>query len=110
AQLAIQRGQRPERMKEQMVKDGSYESLRLQIRDEKAVEKILESAKITEVEPKKASKKVKKSVKKQKTSEKKEKPVKKSTKKTTKTAKKSSTSDKKTPKTAKKTTKKKTDK
>lgn len=110
AQLAIQRGQRPERMKEQMVKDGSYESLRMQIRDEKAVEKILESAKITEVKPKEAAKKAKKSVKKQKTSEKKEKPAKKSTKKTTKTAKKSSTSDKKTPKTAKKTTKKKTDK
>jgi len=99
AQLAIQRGQRPERMKEQMVKDGSYESLRLQVRDEKAVEKILESAKITEVEPKEAVKKVKKSVKKQKTAEKEEKPAKKST-----------TSDKKTRKTTKKTTKKKTDK
>lgn len=110
AQLAIQRGQRPERMREQMAKDGSLESLRLQIRDEKAVEKILESAKITEVESKKTPKKAKKSGKKKQAKEKEGKPAKKKAKKTTKKAKKSTTSDKKTRKTAKKTTKKKTDK
>jgi trigger factor len=67
AQLAIEQGQRPERMREEMVKNGSLAQFRIQIRENKAVEKMLESAKITEVEaarkeegeekPKKAAKK-----------------------------------------------------
>jgi trigger factor len=57
AQLAIQRGQRPERMREQMLRDGSLAQFRLQVRENKCIAKLLESAKITEVEPKKKAKK-----------------------------------------------------
>jgi len=57
AQLAIQRGQRPERMREEMLRDGSLAQFRLQVREEKCVAKLLESAKITEVKPKKKAKK-----------------------------------------------------
>lgn len=104
AQLAVQQNQRPERMREQMEKDGSLESLKLQIRDEKAVEKLLESAKITDVEPKKHTKKAeKKTVKAKETHKKEEKPAKKPAKKEEKPKK----TDKKATKTAKKTTKKK---
>ncbi len=53
AQLAMQRGQRPERMREEMARDGSLAQFRLQVREDKCVAKLLESAKITEVEPKK---------------------------------------------------------
>lgn len=53
AQMAIQRGQRPERMREEMERNGSFEQLKLQVREEKCVAKLLESAKITEVEPEK---------------------------------------------------------
>ncbi|MFA5553673.1 MAG: trigger factor [Phycisphaerae bacterium] len=109
AQLAMQQNQRPERMREQMEKDGSLDSLRLQIRDEKAVEKILESAKITEVEPKKAAKKAeKKAVKPKETAKKEEKPAKKPVKE--KPEEKPKKADKKTTKTAKKTSKKKSSK
>lgn len=57
AQLAIQRGQRPEKMREAMARDGSLAQFAVEIRDEKCVEKILETAKITEAKPKKESKK-----------------------------------------------------
>jgi trigger factor len=57
AQLAIQQGQRPERMREEMVRDGSMEQFRLQVRENKCVAKLLESAKITEIKPKKKTKK-----------------------------------------------------
>jgi trigger factor len=56
AQLAIQRGQRPERLREEMTRDGSLEQFRLQVREQKCVAKLLESAKISEVEPKKKPK------------------------------------------------------
>jgi len=52
AQLAAQRGQRPEKMREEMVRDGSLVQFRLQVREDKCIAKLLESAKITEVEPK----------------------------------------------------------
>ncbi|UCF00349.1 MAG: trigger factor [Planctomycetota bacterium] len=64
AQLAIQRGQRPERMKEAMVRDGSFAQFRLQVRENKCIAKLLESAKITEVEPQKKAEKAKKPAKK----------------------------------------------
>lgn len=57
AQLAAQRGQRPEKMREEMARDGSLTQFRLQVREDKCVAKLLESAKITEVEPKKETKK-----------------------------------------------------
>ncbi|MHC4103365.1 MAG: trigger factor [Planctomycetota bacterium] len=91
AQLAIQQGQRPERMREQMLRDGSMAQFKLQVREHMCIAKLLESAKITE---KKAEKKTKKAEKK-------------STKKTTKKAgKKAEATEKKTTKKPKKTTKK----
>jgi trigger factor len=60
AQLAAQRGQRPERMREEMDRDGSLAQFRLQVRENKCIAKLLESAKITEVEPRKEAEKVEK--------------------------------------------------
>jgi len=82
AQLAIQRGQRPERLKEQMARDGSLGQFRLEIRQNKCVEKLLESAAITEVDAKKAPKKAKKTAKKKETTA--QKTTKKSSKKSDK--------------------------
>ncbi len=91
AQLAIQQGQRPERMREQMLRDGSLAQFKLQVREHMCIAKLLESATITE---KKAEKKAKKAVKK-------------SAKKTTKkTGKKTEATEKKTAKKPKKATKK----
>jgi len=64
AQLAIQRGQRPEKMREEMVRDGSLAQFRLQVRENKCTAKLLESAKITEVKPGKKVKSPKKTTKK----------------------------------------------
>ncbi|MHC4641234.1 MAG: trigger factor [Planctomycetota bacterium] len=86
AQLAIQRRQRPEQMREQMLRDGSLTQFTLQVREEKCISKLLESAKITE----KKAKKVK------------EKTAKKTAKKTPKkTAKKAEAREKKTSKKSK---------
>jgi len=68
AQLAIQRGQRPEKMKEQMERDGSLSQFRLEIRQNKCISKLLESATITEAKP---QKKADKTAKKKKTGSKK---------------------------------------
>ncbi len=51
AQLAIQQGQRPERMREQMVREGLLAQFTLQVRENKCIAKLLESARITETEP-----------------------------------------------------------
>jgi trigger factor len=75
AQLAVERGQRPERMKEQMEHDGSLAQFEMEIRQNKCIEKLLESAKITEKKP---PKKVKKTEKAEKVSKKKKKTKKKS--------------------------------
>lgn len=48
AQVAVQRGQRPEKMKEQMERDGSLAQFRLDIRQGKCINKLLGSADITE--------------------------------------------------------------
>ena len=53
AQLAIQRGQRPERLREEMLRNGTLAQFRLQVRQDKCIAKLLESAKITEIKPKK---------------------------------------------------------
>ena len=91
AQLAIQQGQRPERMREQMLRDGSLAQFRLQVREQKCIAKLLESAEITEKKPEKV----------------KEKTAEKSAKKTTKkTGKKTEAVEKKTTKKHKKATKK----
>jgi len=57
AGLAIQQGQRPERMREQMVREGTLAQFRLEVRQSKCIAKLLESAKITEIEGKKETKK-----------------------------------------------------
>ncbi|MCP4613116.1 MAG: trigger factor [Planctomycetes bacterium] len=88
AQIAIQRQQRPEKMREDMERNGSLAQFTLEIRQNKCVEKLLETAKITEKKPDKKAKKAKKEAKK---------PAKKPAAKTAKTAKKKEPK-KKTPK------------
>ena len=46
AQLAIQQGQRPERMREQMLRDGSLAQFKLQVREHMCIAKLIVSAKI----------------------------------------------------------------
>jgi trigger factor len=50
AMLAAQRGKRPEKLKQEMSKDGTLSELYIQMREQKAVDKLLETAKIEEVE------------------------------------------------------------
>ncbi len=69
AQLAAQRGQRPERMREEMARNGSLAQFSLEVRQDKCIAKLLETAKITEKKAKKAKaekKSTKKAVKKSK--------------------------------------------
>lgn len=51
ARVAIQRGQRPEKLKEQMERDGSLSQFRLDVRQSKCISKLLETANVTEREP-----------------------------------------------------------
>ncbi|HIJ67767.1 MAG TPA: trigger factor [Planctomycetes bacterium] len=60
AQVAASRGRRPEKMRQELARDGSLAQFKLQVREEKCIEQLLESANITEVE---AGKKPKKTVK-----------------------------------------------
>jgi trigger factor len=50
ALLAAQRGARPEKLKQEMAKDGSLANLYVQMREQKALDKILESAQVEEVD------------------------------------------------------------
>ncbi len=104
AQVAAMRNRRPAKVREELAKDGSLTQFILQVREQKCIEKILESAKIKEAKPakKKAAKPKKAKKKTAKKPEKKEE-VKADTDKD-KTSRKS-TSAKRT----KKTTKKKAD-
>ncbi len=72
AQIALQRGQRPERMREQMERDGSLAQFKLEVGQNNCIAKLLETAKITEKKPEKKAKKARKTAKKsaKKTSEK----------------------------------------
>jgi len=63
AQLALSQGQRPERMREEMARNGSLTQFELEVRQSKCIAKMLESAKITEVEPEKKAKKARKAAK-----------------------------------------------
>lgn len=47
--MAVQQGRRPERMREELAKQGQLDSLYIQLREEKAVSKLLEQATVTEV-------------------------------------------------------------
>jgi trigger factor len=71
AQLAMQRQQRPERMREQMARDGSLAQFSLEVRQNKCIAKLLETAQVTEKKAKKSKKKT-------------DKPAKEAAKKTTK--------------------------
>ncbi len=53
ASIAQAYGRRFDRIRDDMMKDGSIESLVLEIRDSKVVDKILEKAKVSEEEPEK---------------------------------------------------------
>jgi len=50
AQMASMYNRRPERLRQELASDGTLEQLRAVIREEKAVDKLLEDAEITEVE------------------------------------------------------------
>lgn len=50
AMLAAQRAQRPEKLKQQMAKDGTLANLYVQMREHKAIDKLLESAQIEDVD------------------------------------------------------------
>ncbi|RKY06784.1 MAG: trigger factor [Planctomycetota bacterium] len=64
ARVAASRGRRPEKMRQELARDGSLEQFKLQVREQKCIEKILESANITEVKAGKAAKETKKADKK----------------------------------------------
>jgi trigger factor len=63
AQLAIQQRQRPEKLREDMERNGSLAQFTLEVRQNKCVEKMLETAQITEKKPEKKSKKAEKAEK-----------------------------------------------
>jgi trigger factor len=50
AMLAAQRGRRPEKMKQEMSKDGTLANLYVQMREQKAIDRILGQAQVEEVE------------------------------------------------------------
>ena len=56
ARIASYRGRRPEKMRDEMMRDGSLAQFTLQVREQKCIDKILEKAKISEVAPEKATK------------------------------------------------------
>ncbi len=64
ARVAIQRGQRPEKLKEQMERDGSLAQFRLDVRQGKCISKLLESANIAEAAAEEKAGKSRKSKKK----------------------------------------------
>jgi len=63
AQLAMQRQQRPEKMREQMARDGSLAQFSLEVRQNKCIAKLLETAEVTEKKAKKEKKSKKKAQK-----------------------------------------------
>jgi trigger factor len=63
AQLAMQRGQRPERMREEMARNGSLAQFSLEVRQDKCIAKLLETATITETKAEKKAKKPRKAAK-----------------------------------------------
>lgn len=53
AYIAAMRGRRPEKMREELARDGSLAQFALQVREEKCIEKIIEKANVAEVDAKK---------------------------------------------------------
>jgi len=64
AQAAMYRQMRPEKLREQMARDGSLAEAAMEIRELKCIDKILETAKISEADPKKIEEKQKKAAEK----------------------------------------------
>jgi trigger factor len=56
AMLAAQRGKRPEKLKQEMAKDGTLLNMYIQMREQKAVDKILQTAQVEEFDPKQEQK------------------------------------------------------
>ncbi len=117
AQAAAQRGRRPEKMREELLRDGSLDQFRMQVREQKCIEKLLEDAEVTEGEAKTAKKKTAKKAEKAEKADDDEKTAKKkATKKKAAKPKEDDKKDKEEPKAAsrketeKKRTKKKTTK
>ncbi|HBG27261.1 MAG: trigger factor [Planctomycetes bacterium GWF2_41_51] len=117
AQAAMYRQMRPEKLREQMARDGSLSEAALEIREMKCIDKILETAKVSEVEPKKIEEKQKKAAEKAaakakpaKKAEKTEKAEEKAEKKTAKSEKKADKEEEKEEKPAKKSSSKKKEK
>ena len=52
AMLAAQRGKRPEKMKQEMAKDGTLQNMYVQMREQKAIDQLLSQAQVEEVEVK----------------------------------------------------------
>ncbi len=50
AMLAVQRGRRPEKLKQEMAKDGTLANLYLQMREQKALDKVLAGAEVEEID------------------------------------------------------------
>lgn len=69
AQVAASRQRRPEKMRQELMRDGSLEQFKLQVREHKCIEKLLENANITEVQAGKAAKKAEPKAKKKATRE-----------------------------------------
>jgi trigger factor len=63
AQIAAQRNRRPDKVREELARDGSLAQFKLQVREQKCVEKILESADIKDAKPDKKEEKPKKAAK-----------------------------------------------
>jgi len=70
AQVAAYRGKRPEKMREELLKDGSLDQFSMQVREDKCIDKILESATVTEVDEVKEKPAAKKKAAKKKTAKK----------------------------------------
>ncbi len=83
AQVAAQRGRRPEKMKEELARDGSLGQFSIQIREQKCIEKLLEDAEIKDLESGKTIKTTAKKTKTKKATAKKPAAKKTETKKTT---------------------------
>ena len=83
AQIAAMRGRRPEKMREELARDGSLAQFSLEIREQKCIDKILETAKITEVDAAKEKKKAVKKTKKKTAKKAEKKPAAKTAKKKT---------------------------
>lgn len=81
AQMAGQYGRRPERLRQELAADGSLEKVQMSMRDDAALDKLLEEAEVTEISAEEAEKKAEKAAPKPKAKKAAKKTAKKSAKK-----------------------------